>query len=56
MAVARMCYNTGVSFNVVNNNHFKEMCAPIGAYGPSFNIPKYPHRFYDPNFLAEDGI
>jgi Protein of unknown function (DUF 659)/hAT family C-terminal dimerisation region len=44
-AVARMCYSTGVSFNVVNNKHFREMCQKIGEYGPSYQVPSdYPIR------------
>lgn len=44
-AVARMCYSTGVSFNVVNNKHFREMCKKIGDYGPSYQVPSdYPIR------------
>jgi Protein of unknown function (DUF 659)/hAT family C-terminal dimerisation region len=44
-AVARMCYSTGVSFSVVNNKHFKEMCRKIGQYGPSYRVPTdYPIR------------
>ena len=35
-AVARMCYSTGISFNIVNNKHFREMCHKIGQYGPSY--------------------
>ena len=38
-AVARMCYSTGVSFRIVNNKHFKEMCRKIGQYGPSYQVP-----------------
>ena len=34
-AVARMYYSTGVSFNVVNNKQFHEMCHEIDSYGPS---------------------
>jgi hypothetical protein len=37
-AVARMCYSTGVSFNVVNNKHFREMCHKIGEYGSCYQI------------------
>jgi len=44
-AVARMCYSTGVSFNVVNNKHFREMCHKIGEYGPSYQVQSdYPLR------------
>lgn len=39
LAVARMCYSTGVSFNVVNNKHFKEMCQTIANYGPTYQLP-----------------
>ena len=44
-AVARMCYSTGVSFSVVNNKHFKEMCSKIAQYGPTYQLPSdYPIR------------
>jgi hypothetical protein len=44
-AVARMCYSTGVSFNIVNNKHFREMCHKIGQYGSSYQVPTdYPIR------------
>ena len=44
-AVARMCYSTGVSFNVVNNKHFREMCQKIGQYGPTYQVTSdYPIR------------
>jgi hypothetical protein len=44
-SVARMCYSTGVSFNILNNKHFKEMCTKIGQYGPSYKVPSdYPIR------------
>jgi len=44
-AVARMCYSTGVSFNIVNNKHFREMCHKIGEYGPSYQVTSdYPIR------------
>ena len=38
-AIARMCFSTGASFRIVNNKHFKEMCAKIAAYGPSYKVP-----------------
>jgi len=45
MSVARMCYSTGISFNVVNNKHFREMCSKIGEYGPAYNLSSdYPIR------------
>jgi hypothetical protein len=44
-AVARMCYITGISFNVVNNKHFKEMCSKIAQHGPTYQLPSdYPVR------------
>lgn len=44
-AVARMCYSTGVSFNIVNNKHFKDMCDKIARYGPAYQLPSdYPIR------------
>ena len=44
-AVARMCYSTGVSFNIANNKHFREMCHKIGQYGSSYQVPTdYPIR------------
>lgn len=45
VAVARMCYSTGVSFNVVNNKHFREMCSKIATYGATYQPPTdYPIR------------
>ena len=44
-AVARMCYSTGVSFNIVNNKHFREMCLKIGQFGASYQVPSdFPIR------------
>lgn len=44
-AVARMCYSTGVSFNVVNNKHFREICKKIGEFGSSYQVQSdYPLR------------
>jgi len=44
-AVARMCYSTGASFNIVNNLYFKQMCKKIGEYGSSYTPPTdYPIR------------
>ena len=45
MSVARMCYSTGINFNVVNNKHFREMCSKIGEYGPAYSVSSdYPIR------------
>ena len=38
-SIARMMYSTGISFNVVNNKHFREMCSQIGKYGPAYKPP-----------------
>ena len=44
-AVARMCCSTGVSSNVVNNEHFQEICQKIGEFGPSYHVQSdYPLR------------
>lgn len=37
-AVARMCNSTDVTFNIVYNQHLREICMKIGQFGASYQV------------------